>query len=386
MKGPIRSLPAAYRKALGEHMENPGSGTLEQALHLGRAVMGEGLGVADIIRMHHEALAALPLKPGKTAATRALLATSLDSFLLDALLPLASAGGGSEMKLKIRFGHVEELALRNGELEDQIAECRRAEAAVLASKDHYFALYQNARAMETNLRDLAAQVLTAQEEERKRISRELHDEIGQALAAVDVSISMLQKRAAPDAAFQRNAAEAKQLLERTMETVHNFARELRPAMLDHLGLESAFRALLTTFQRQTGVSTELVADPHVASLDERRGEVLFRVAQEALNNVQKHASATEVKVEFMSTADSVSMKISDNGRAFDVAKQARAKPNGRLGLVGMQERIRLVNGSLSIVSAPSRGTCISVKIPLDPVQGESAGNTVHGRMAQAAST
>jgi signal transduction histidine kinase len=154
---------------------------------------------------------------------------------------------------KTRFGHVEELALRNCELEDEIADRKRAEAVTLASKDHYFALYQNARATEANLRELAAQVLTAQEEERKRISRELHDEIGQALAAVDVSVAMLMKQAASDPAFHRNVAEAKQLLEHTMETVHNFARELRPAMLDHLGIESAFRAQLMSFERQTGI-------------------------------------------------------------------------------------------------------------------------------------
>jgi signal transduction histidine kinase len=383
MKGPLGSLPLAYRKALAEHLANPGDATLQQALQIGRAALAEGLGLADIIRMHHEALGGLPAKPVRTAAARARLSTALDSFLLEALLPFGGAERKGDLMLETRFGHVEQLALRNGELEDEIAECKRAEAATLASKDHYFALYQNARAMEANLRDLAAQVLAVQEEERKRISRELHDEIGQALAAVEVSIAMLQKQAGPNPTFQENVAEAKRLLERTMETVHNFARELRPAMLDHLGLESAFRALLTTFERQTGISTGLVADPHVTYLDEKRGEVLFRVAQEALSNVHKHASATEVKVEFMSTADSLSMKITDNGRAFDVPRQARAKPNGRLGLIGMQERVRLVNGSLSITSAPARGTCVCAKIPLDPMQGEAAGNNASGRLQQA---
>jgi signal transduction histidine kinase len=109
------------------------------------------------------------------------------------------------------------------------------------------------------------------------------------------------------------------------------------------------------------------------------------VAQEGLDNVHKHASATAVKIEFMFTADSINMKISDNGCGFDVAKQAHGKLNGRLGLLGIHERLRLVNGSLSIASTPSRGTCISVKVPLDPIQGEAIGKNVHGRVPQACS-
>ena len=146
-------------------------------------------------------------------------------------------------------------------------------------------------------------MLSAQEEERKRISRELHDEIGQALTAINVTIAMLKRQVACDPAFQRNVAEAEQLLEHTMETVHRFARELRPAMLDHLGLQSALRAHVLAFSRQTGIRTELVSHPNLARLDERRGEVLFRVAQEALNNVFKHARATAARIEFTSAGD-----------------------------------------------------------------------------------
>jgi signal transduction histidine kinase len=234
-----------------------------------------------------------------------------------------------------------------------------------ANNDHYLQLYQNARAMEANLRELSAQVLSAQEEERKRISRELHDEIGQALTAINVTIAMLKRQVVSDPAFQRNVADAEQLLERTMETVHSFARELRPAMLDHLGLQSALRAHILAFTRRTGIRTELVSHPYLSRLDERRGEVLFRVAQEALNNIFKHAGATTAKIEFTSTGDSLNMEVGDNGCAFNAEEHVGGKRNGCLGLLGMQERVRLVNGSFSIDSAAGSGTRIRVGIPIN---------------------
>jgi signal transduction histidine kinase len=240
--------------------------------------------------------------------------------------------------------------------------------------------------MEENLRNLSAQVLSAQEEERKRISRELHDEIGQALTAINVTIAMLKKQVVSDPLFQRNVAEAEQLLARTMETVHRFARELRPAMLEHLGLQSALRAHILAFTRQTGIKTELISHPHLARLDERRGEVLFRVAQEALNNVFKHAGATSARIEFTSTEDALDMEIGDNGCAFDVGEQLGRKRNGHLGLLGMQERVRLVNGKFSIESASGNGTRVRVKVPLDaPPNGRALRTEVSGGLALASS-
>jgi signal transduction histidine kinase len=384
MKRIPRSLPLSYQKALREHVAEPGEDTLRNALRLGQAAVAGGMGVADLIRVHHRALSEDLLAPDGPPAARIRFASALDSFLVEALSPFGVAGSTRDRLLKSRIGDIEELALRNGELEEEIADRKRAEAATQASKDHYFALYQNARAMEANLRELSAQVLTAQEEERKRISRELHDEIGQALTAIDVSIAMLKRQAASNPAFQRNVADAEQLLERTMETVHSFARELRPAMLDHLGLESAFRAHMLTFERQTGIKTELVIEPDVTRLDERRGEVLFRVAQEALNNIYKHAGATTAKVEFLATDGSIAMEIADNGHGYNVEKQARGKLKGRLGVLGMQERVRLVNGSISIVSTPATGTRVRVNIPLEARTRETAGKVGPGRWPRAA--
>ena len=369
------SLPMTYQEALRDHLSNPGDVTLKQAYELGRAAADGGLEVFDLIRLHHQAIAE-GILPGGERTHPASLAPMLDAFLLEVLSPFGvtdgSPCGARDRSSGSRDWEADELMARNAELEDEISECKRSEAVVQAAKDHYFELYQDARAMEANLRDLSAQVLTAQEEERKRISRELHDEIGQALTAINVSIAMLKKQAASDPSFLHNVAEAEQLLERTMETVHAFARELRPAMLDHLGLQSALRAHNLAFARRTGIRTELVAHPRLALLDEGRAEVLFRVAQEALNNVYKHAGATCAKIEFTATEDSITMEVADNGRAFDLEEHAARQCSGRLGLLGMQERVRLVKGVFSIESEPGKGTRVRARVPLDALPKNGA--------------
>jgi len=256
-----------------------------------------------------------------------------------------------------------ELAFTNAQLEEEIALRKQAEAALTESKDHYFHLFQQAHAMEEDLRELSSKVLSAQEEERRRISRDLHDEIGQALTAVNVAIAMLKRQARSSPDFQRKVSEAERLLAQTMETVHSFARNLRPAMLDYLGFRSALRAHIASFCQHTGIRTDLVAHAGMDRIDGPAGEVLFRVAQEALNNVFKHAGATEVKIEFTATDEALGMEIADNGCSFRVEEKLGTRKTGRLGLLGMQERVRLVNGAFMIESGPSQGTRIRVQIP-----------------------
>jgi signal transduction histidine kinase len=377
MPGSYQSLPFTYHGALVEHVARPTKATLQQAYALGQAAVDGDLGIFDVISLHHHALADGVL-PNGTPEAQARSAQALESFLLEALSPFKAAGrvplAIRERRPRIRAEHDEALALRNARLEEEIADHQRAEAEMRESREHYFQLYQEARAMEANLRELSAQVLSAQEEERKRISRELHDEIGQALTAINVAVAMLKRQGVSDPAFQRNVADAEQLLANTMEAVHSFARELRPAMLDHLGLQSALRAHILAFTRQTGIRTELVPHPSLARLDERREEVLFRVAQEALNNIFKHAGATAAKIEFTAADNALNMEIGDNGCAFSVEEQLGSKPNGRLGLLGMQERVRHVNGSFAIESVSGNGTRVRVRIPLD---GKANGEESH---------
>jgi len=370
MRNSTSSLPVTYHSALRDYLAQPNETTLQQAYELGRAAMSAGLGVFDVIRLHHQALNDGVISRDPSAVVGS--APMIEAFLLETLSPFEAAHRGFrrawerlEQLNTALAGHNEALALSNAQLEEEISMRQRTEAELRESKDHYFQLFQKAHSMEESLRELSAQILTAQEEERKRISRELHDEIGQALTAVNVTIAMLKKHASADADLRKKVDEAEELLASSMETVHAFARELRPAMLDHLGIHAALRSHVGSFTHRTSIPVELGSHPELARIAGQSAEVLFRVAQEALSNVFKHAQATRVKIDFSATDTVLTMEISDDGRAFSVEKKLGRRTN-RLGLLGMQERTRLVNGTFAIDSVVGRGTRITVRIPLSP--------------------
>jgi PAS domain S-box-containing protein len=244
-----------------------------------------------------------------------------------------------------------------------ITEGKQAQDALKESKEHYVQLFREAQAMEENLRQLSHKVVSAQEEERKHISRELHDEVGQTLTAVNVSIAMLRKEAGADGRLNGKVAEAQKLLEQSMETVHRFARELRPEMLDHLGPYAALRSYVKAFGERTGIKTILQPSACLDHIDGQQAIVLFRIAQESLTNVFKHAHATQVDIRFPRVSGGICMEIADDGRSFRVSEQLAGKGRRRLGLIGMQERVRLVNGTFSIESLPGKGTTVRVRLP-----------------------
>lgn len=249
-----------------------------------------------------------------------------------------------------------------------ITDQKQAQDALQESKEHYVQLFREAQEMEENLRQLSHKVVTAQEEERKHISRELHDEVGQTLTAVNVSIAMLKKEAGADGRLNGKVAAAQKLLEQSLETVHRFARELRPEMLDHLGPYAALRSYTKSFGERTGIKTVLQPNVTLDGIDGQQAIVLFRVAQESLTNVFKHARATRVEIGFPRIPGGICMEIADDGRSFHVDAQLAGKGKRRLGLLGMQERVRLVNGTFSIESVPGRGTTVRVQIPVGSQQ------------------
>lgn len=248
-----------------------------------------------------------------------------------------------------------------------IRERKQAEFALRESREHYIKLFKEARAMEENLRQLSNRVITAQEEERKLVSRELHDEIGQVLTAANVSVALLHKHAGNDAALREKIDTAQRLIEESMDMVNRFARELRPSMLDHLGPYAALQNYVKSFAERTGIKTELQNTARLDRLDPQQGTVLYRVAQESLTNVHKHAQATRVKIRLRQLPRAVCMEIIDNGRSFRDGGERQ-----RLGVLGMQERVRLVNGQFAIEATPRRGTTVRVQIPVSSRPAESA--------------
>jgi PAS domain S-box-containing protein len=219
--------------------------------------------------------------------------------------------------------------------------------------------------IEEALQNLSRKILQAQEEERRRISRELHDEVGQSLTAISVELAALRNNGtAKSANFSRTLASTQLLLQHTMNSVHDFARELRPAMLDELGLLPALRSHVKSFSERAGLRVEFRADPVVEKLTSEQKTAVFRIAQESLTNVAKHARATRVKVFLRPVGAGICLEIADNGRSFRPGPKNAARKKQRLGLLGMQERVRLVNGQFSIQPDPGRGTTVRVTVPL----------------------
>ena len=212
----------------------------------------------------------------------------------------------------------------------------------------------------------AMQILNVQEEERKRISRELHDEVGQALTAINMKLAVLQRDGAAEAAalLSKKIADIGGLLVGAMASVHKFARELRPTMLDELGLVPALRSYLKDYAQRTGLPVRFRGSIDGDRLSAEQKTALFRVFQESLTNVAKHAGASRVDVSLRTVNNCIWMRIKDNGRGFVVHQQQPAKGEKRLGLLGMRERLLLVNGRFAVKSSPGKGTTVEVEIPL----------------------
>ena len=377
MENELKQLLRRYAAVFRRYLSNAEEAVLEESYALGRWAVSRGLGVLKVARVHHQVLEdCLPANRRTPPADPARFRAA-ETFLLEALSPFEITHRGfreTNEKLQ-RLIHVLErrnleLAAVNRELGGEIAGRKRTERALRESEKHYRHLFQEARHMEESLRRLSNQVLSAQEEERKRISRELHDEVGQALTAVSVTLATLKScddglSGGPNAKL----AEAQRLLRETMETVHRFARELRPSTLDELGLLPALRSYLKGFAGRTGLQVHFQSNPAAEQLGDDEKTVLFRVAQESLTNVAKHAQATQVALHIRKINRGISMEVSDNGKSFQAGEGNRlrnSRGKRRLGLLGMEERVRLVGGEFAVRARPSAGTTIRVVVPLRP--------------------
>jgi two-component system, NarL family, sensor histidine kinase DegS len=154
------------------------------------------------------------------------------------------------------------------------------------------------------------------------------------------------------------------MVEKSVDIVHRFARELRPTVLDDLGLIPALHSFVKGFSKQTRVHVRLTVYAAVEQLDGVKRTILYRVAQEALTNVARHAHANRVDVNIQKLPRAVSLTIKDNGKAFRVDRVLHAKKNKRLGLLGMRERVEMVGGNFTVESVPGHGTTVRAEIPL----------------------
>jgi two-component system, NarL family, sensor kinase len=220
---------------------------------------------------------------------------------------------------------------------------------------------QSLRQTREGLRKLAAKLLHAQEEERRRIAREMHDDWTQRLALLGIDIAKLEKNlGAPETALPLLRTMQEQLVGLS-EDMHALSRQLHPSILDDLGLIEALRSECAGFSRREGIAVVYRPEAVPITLPKDVALCVYRVAQEALRNLAKHAAVDEAWVSLIDTGSEVLLRIQDKGVGFDPAA-VRSEP--RLGLSSMEERARLIQATLSVTSAPGQGTTVEVRVPL----------------------
>jgi len=332
-----------------------------------------GLETLDLASIHEQALIfrALPSSP---PAVRDLVVRRAGRFFATAILPI-EATHRTALEANLHLNRMnqtlgrrtQDLAGSNRQLKKEIARRRVVEENLRQSEQHSILLLEKSRHLQEQMRRLSRGILSAQEEERKRISRELHDVIAQMLTGINVRLTTLKMDAAANTrGLGRKISRTQRLVEKSVDIIHRFARDLRPAVLDDLGLIPALHSFMKSFAREAGIRVSLTAFAGVEELNGARRTVLYRVAQEALNNVARHAHASRVAVSIQKLPHAVRMQIKDNGKAFDVGSVWHSKRIQRLGLIGMRERVETVGGRFTIVSAPGQGTTIEAQIPFNP--------------------
>ena len=221
-------------------------------------------------------------------------------------------------------------------------------------------LEAQSQAAETQLRRLSGELRTAQEQERKSLSRELHDQVGQMLTAVRMELTAIGRlEGSPEGELAMRAARARLAVEQTLGIVRNIAMLLRPSMLDDLGLTPALNWLVKEVSRSSGMDVRADVSANVDSLPEAHRTCLFRVVQEALTNAVRHSGARTVDLQVHTIGDWVQAIIADDGKGFEPGDEKRKG----LGLLGMEERVRELGGSLRVSSSPGRGTSVEIRLP-----------------------
>jgi signal transduction histidine kinase len=350
--------------------EGPRAG-LEPARGLGCEAMTRGVETLDLVRIHERSLVKLVL-PGDSPAAREAMVRRAGAFFAEAITPLeeshrAALESGVRLDKLNQTLHQRgvELAASQRRFKAEIAQRKSAEAALRKSEQHYSRLLKQSRWMQEQLRLLSRQLLLAQEEERKKISRELHDVIAQTLTGINVRLANLKQDAAKSGrTLERSIAQTQELVQHSVEIVHRFARELRPTVLDDVGLIPALRTFMKNFRAETGLQVSLSAFAAVDRINGDKRTILYRVAQEALTNVARHAQARRADVKLHRLDGAVRLTVKDDGKGFPTERVLRGRRKNRLGLLGMRERVEMVKGTFAIQSVPGKGTTVRVEVPL----------------------
>ncbi|MCU0508708.1 MAG: PAS domain-containing sensor histidine kinase [Anaerolineae bacterium] len=263
----------------------------------------------------------------------------------------------------------DELAQRVAERTEELAQ---TVAVLQAEVDERHQAERRLEATNAQLHVLAAHLQNLREEERKQVAREIHDELGQELAALKMDLTLLIRKITRSpqvdcAEIAREMAATASLVDRAIQTMRGICLELRPDVLDKLGLCEAMRWQADEYRLRTGIACDLSFTPSEISLPDAQATALFRIFQEALTNVARHAGATGVVARLSVRGEEIALSIVDDGRGITAAEVASARS---LGLLSMRERVTALGGRFAVAGLPGQGTSLSATIPL---RGEPAG-------------
>ncbi len=269
-------------------------------------------------------------------------------FIDDVVAKVAASRAGVEAGIRRTFLHIGGITLA---------------ALVLIFSSGLFINIRERRLADAKLKKLTQRVFDAQEEERSRVARELHDGISQILVGVRYALDTAKRRlGAGNARGNENLEAGITHLSGAIQEVRRISRDLRPAVLDDLGLGPAIKALADDFSKRTGIKSDFTTVVFRNRLDENAKIALYRIAQEALTNIERHSGATRLTIDLRGHAKGATLLIADNGCGLDT-RQTNDTPNGGLGLRNMQERIDQLDGNLRVLSSKS-GTIIEATVPL----------------------
>ncbi len=358
----------AYRTALRFYLRALPPHDVSQAGKLGIRALKCGLETLDLARLHEEVL--IDILSTDSPVHHAELIRLAGSFFAEAIMPIeGSHRVAREKNIQIQAAMNElrkrsqELVAKNKELKKEILHRIRMEVALKASEATTSKLLKESLHFQDELRSLSRNHFQMQEEDRKIISRELHDVVAQTLTGINIRLTALALQThANSREILKNIAITQRHVEQSVDVVHRFACDLRPTVLDDLGLIPALNAYLIDFTERSGIASKISAFPTVENISDEEKTVLYRVAQEALVNIVRHSKADHATLTIRKRNNILTMKIRDDGKGFAINAPKSGTNKLRLGLLGMRERVEMVGGKFLLESSPGKGTTIQVKL------------------------
>ena len=301
------------------------------------------------------------------AALVSIILFALAGVILSILLNLYILRAALEPLLELRKVVTQ---MRSGPIMDLEVSLRNPDPDTARLADSLRALIVQLSSSNRQLHILSGKAIRAQEEERMRIARSLHDETGQALLSILYALEGLEKRLPPsEEGLRARIADAQSVAAEALESLRRIIRDLRPAVLDDLGLVSATRWYARSNLEKAGIQVEFITDAETLPLPPELNITLFRIAQEAIHNIIRHAQAKKASIRLGLDENEIYLDIQDDGIGFQVAENTgEAMRLSQWGLAGIQERVNLVNGRLILDSTPGQGTHLQVRAPLSAAQ------------------